>query len=160
MAARRTGLSLLEIIIAMAVLTGSATMLAQIVGLGARHAERSWQISQAQAIAQNILNELLADMRPWETSDSFLPVDPWSKWDYQLQIEPLGISYLSKVTVTVTERADEAAADAGAERPRSIDQKEVTNRRQYRLVRWVRRETTTEDERGALARRRKDDETR
>jgi hypothetical protein len=141
---------LLEIIVALAVLTGSAAILAQMIDLGARHAERSRQISEAQTLAHNLLNELLAEVRPWESTQAPQPVDLWRPWDYQLQIEPVGLGDLVAVTVTVVERveADASAsvpAPAQAEAP-APDQTVLTQPRQYRLTRWVRRNMAADHE--------------
>ena len=131
----RRGLSLLEVIIALAVLTGTAAVLAQMVGLATRHAERARQITGAQTVAHNILHELLADLRPWETSNVFQPVDLWSPWDYQIRVDPVGVGDLVAVTVTVAERVESEATRAG---DGSTDPRRVTSPRHYRLTRWVR----------------------
>jgi hypothetical protein len=143
---RRAGLSLLEIIVALAVLTGSAAILAQMVDLGARHAERSRQISEAQTLAHNLLSELLADLRPWESTQAPQPVDLWSPWDYQLQIEPVGLGDLVAVTVTVVERVEAGAPAAAPLEAPAPDPTVLTQRRHYRLTRWVRRKMAADHE--------------
>jgi prepilin-type N-terminal cleavage/methylation domain-containing protein len=141
----RRGLSLVEIIVALAVLTGSAAVLAQMVDLAARHAERSRQITEAQTIAQNILNELLANVRPWTPSVAAQPVDAWSPWDYQIQIEPVGVGDLLSVAVTVVQRPESTAAPLGDDQQPATRQL-VTSRPHYRLTRWVRRTLSTDNE--------------
>jgi Tfp pilus assembly protein PilV len=143
---RRSGISLLEIIIALAVLTGTAAILAQMVGLAAKHAERSQQISQAQTIAYNILNELMADLRAWDSSEAFQPVDPWTPWNYQLRFAPVGFGNIVAVTVTVAEQRGEAPM--GPEVVVS-DQTQIDNPRQFQLTRWVIRDTESITSRNA-----------
>lgn len=59
----RTGLSLLEVIIATVVLTVSVAMLVRILGSGDRNARRAEQRVLAQLICQNRLNRLLVGDR-------------------------------------------------------------------------------------------------
>ncbi len=138
------GLSLLEIIVALAVLTGTAALLAQMVSLGVKHAECSREITEAQTVAHNLLNELLADLRPWDASASLQPVDAWSDWDYVLQVEPVGVGDLVAVTVTVARRTEEDASSTSSP-VESSDQALVTSPRQYHLTRWVTRPQLVEN---------------
>ncbi|MBX3422655.1 MAG: type II secretion system protein [Pirellulaceae bacterium] len=56
----RTGFSLLEVIIATAVLAGSAMILVSVVGAGARFGTRAERQTLAYAAAQSVLDEFLA----------------------------------------------------------------------------------------------------
>ena len=127
--------SLLEVMIALAILVGSAAVLSQLMNLGQRQALRAADITEAQTLCQNLLNELLAGTISWESTDS-QPIDPFSPWDYTVQIEPFGDGPLSSVTVTVTqhreERFDESDPKAAAPP-------------QCRLSRWVYRPGATVD---------------
>jgi len=140
----RGGLSLLEIIVALAVLTGSAAILAQLVDLGSHHAERSAEITAAQTVAHNLLNELLAGVRPWEDSEAFQPVDIWSRWDYQLRLHPLGLGRLTAATITVVERPQAAVGSTAAPAEELAQLDPILGRRTYRLTRWIRQQHATE----------------
>ena len=97
---RTRGLSLLEIIVALAVLAGSAVILAQMVDLGARHADRARTITDAQTAAHNLMAELELGNRPVVNTPAE-PLDAWSPWDVSIQVAPVGIGKLRSVTVSV-----------------------------------------------------------
>lgn len=121
------GLSLLEVIIALAILVGTATVLSQLMGLGQRHALRAADITEAQTLCQNLMNELLVGTLAWESTET-QPIDPFSPWDYTVEIQPLGDGQLSSVVVTVIQHREELfdESDPQAAPPP-----------QYRLSRWV-----------------------
>ena len=100
---RRTkGISLLEIIVALAVLAGSAAMLSQMVDLGSRHADRAMTIADAQTVAHNVLHELLTGQRPLVAAETPEPVDLWSPWDVAIELNQVGIGQLVAVTIRIT----------------------------------------------------------
>ncbi len=84
-------------------------------------------VSEAQSLCQNLLNELLAGTLPWEMVESE-PIDPFSPWEYSVQIEPLGDGRLSSVSIVVTQLLEEQIEVADTETPAPP---------QFRLTRWV-----------------------
>lgn len=137
----RRGLSLLEVIIAIGILAGSAALLSQMVDLGTRHIERAERITEAQALAHNLLNEMIVGTRPWQVLETPEPVDAWSAWDYRVSIDPVGLGELSRVTITVEERRDSPDAvspNASAPNKPAIQRDDVLSPGAFRLVRWVR----------------------
>ena len=52
------GLSLIEVIISLAILVGSAAALTQLVDVGRRHAERAVEVTDAQSICRNVLDAI------------------------------------------------------------------------------------------------------
>ena len=64
----RTGLSLIEVIIAIAILVGSAAAISQLIDLAQRNAIRALDVTDAQTVCQNILHEVMTGMRPLETT--------------------------------------------------------------------------------------------
>lgn len=155
-AAPRRALTLLELIVALAVLVGTASLLMQLVDLGSHHAERAQQITDAQVAAHNLLSEFLVGIRPWETSETYLPIDTWSPWEYQLRLEPVGFGDLVSATLTVAPRADgpvmpmEGSMTAGApattpppaassptEQTLSTLDTDAIRPGSYRLTRWI-----------------------
>ncbi|MCP4194624.1 MAG: prepilin-type N-terminal cleavage/methylation domain-containing protein [Planctomycetaceae bacterium] len=133
----RNGLSLIEVMIAMTILVGSAAVLSQLIDVGQRHATRATEISEAQAICQNLMVEILSGTRVWEESRP-QAVDPFVPWDFSVRVEPLGIGDLVAVSVTVSEQQDLLSVPAQTDLPTSV------NPREYRLVRWVRRPLNSE----------------
>ena len=65
----RSAYSLIEAMIATAILVGSTIVLAQLAGIGREHAWKADDVTRAQALCQSKLNELLAGI------DSLQPVD-------------------------------------------------------------------------------------
>ncbi len=113
--AARGGLSLLEVIIALAVLAGSAAVIAQMVEMAVRRSTRSEERTEAVTLCHNLMNELVAGVRPWQNMASPQPVDLFSPWDYQVTVEPLGFADLAALTVVVSRR--EGAVAGGAATP-------------------------------------------
>lgn len=122
----------MEVMIALAILVGSAAVLSQLIDKGRRHAMRATDVTEAQTIGNNVMSEILAGLRPLESS-SAQPVDPYLPWDFSIQIEPTEIDELAAVTVAVFKRP------LPGSRPVERD---AAERRAYRLVRWVRQEVS------------------
>jgi Tfp pilus assembly protein PilV len=129
--------------LATVMLLAGAMALAQTAYLARRHATGAEDRTQAQMHCQNIMQELLAGLRPLrKVSPQFMAEGPWL---YAIDIEPVNVSTpstlstpstpstlstrpaLSRITVTV-ERSDEETA--------SIPREDTMQG--YRLVRWVR----------------------
>ena len=84
----RTGLSLLEVIIATVVLSVSAAMLVKLLGNGDRQARKAEKRIQAQMICQNKLDELLASIEPLESFDP-RPSLYYPDWYYSVRVDEL-----------------------------------------------------------------------
>lgn len=156
--AARGGLSLLEVIIALAILAGSAAVIAQMVEMAVRRSTRSEERTEAVTLCHNLMNELVAGVRPWQNMTSPQPIDLFSPWDYQVTVEPLGFADLAALTVIVSRREGASAgatagpgasvptteampsapspAASGAEGAESIASRD--RRPTYRWTRWVR----------------------
>ena len=159
-ASRRVrAMSLLELIIALAVLVGTASLLMQVVDLGSHHADRAQQITDAQTVAHNLMAEHLAGIRGWDATETYQPVDTWSPWEYQLRIAPIGFGDLASATLTVAPRANAPApptdgalpsvpsvpASTPAESPTAqLSQLDTESLRpgSYRLTRWIHKPST------------------
>ena len=82
----RSGISLLEVIIATVVLSVSAVMLVSIIGTADRNATRADERLRGQLICQNKLEELQAGMLPLESSD-LQPTAYYPDWQYTINVE-------------------------------------------------------------------------
>ncbi|MCA9168682.1 MAG: hypothetical protein KDB23_13500 [Planctomycetales bacterium] len=160
-ATKSAGLSLLELIIALAILVGTSSLLLQLVDLGSRHSDRALQITDAQTVAHNLMAEMLAGLRPWDASETYQPVDSWSPWEYRLKLEPIGFGQLAAATLIVAPRTDmpvslsgdaiapvavsppvTAAGDSTATTLSQLDT-EAIRPGSYRLTRWIRQASSS-----------------
>jgi prepilin-type N-terminal cleavage/methylation domain-containing protein len=103
---RRGGFSLMEMLIATAILLASLGLLLQLAAVGRDHAQSAEGHANAQRICQNKLNEILAGAAPLESvSDEPLPDEPG--WTCSVAAEtldsPLSKPPLAILRVTVTE---------------------------------------------------------
>jgi type II secretory pathway pseudopilin PulG len=69
------GFSLIEVIIATAILMGSAVVLARLAGMGRDQSQKARLYSEAQQHCEQMLNELMLGMRPMELVES-MPLIP------------------------------------------------------------------------------------
>lgn len=66
----RSGFSLIEVILATAILMGSVVVLARLVGMGRDQASKAAIQTKSQQLCENTMNELLLGLRPLEPVDS------------------------------------------------------------------------------------------
>ena len=125
-AARRDGFSLLEIILALAILCGAMTVLGELSRLGMRNAEYARDVTQAQLLCECKLAEITAGLTLPEPAQDvrFEPQDEEteaeSEWLYSVEVNSVGEEGLVEVRVTVTK-------DMPAEKRPA----------QFSLVRWL-----------------------
>lgn len=148
---RRSGFSLIEIIIATAILMGSVVVLAQLAGMGRTMAQKADLQAKAQRICERTLNEIVLGERPMQAVQRSVlePVAQVSepreatdnagiriqtsgeRWLHTVYVKPLTeMPELARVTVTVEPAPAEitdATADASA-----------TSAGRFTLSRWVR----------------------
>ncbi len=118
-------MSLIEVMLATVMLLGCVMALSRVAFLARRHAVAAEDRTLSQTYCQNIMQELLAGMRPLTN------VSPQSfegdEWVYMVDVENLDQSQLVQVTVTV-DRLDDPEGTVPTE-------DELNG---YRLVRWLR----------------------
>lgn len=95
------GFSLLEVIIATAILAASAVMLMSLFSTGDRHMARADERSIAQMLCQSKLHELIAD------PGQILPVEAdvfrqYPGWVWSLEVQPTAIDGFVYLRVSVT----------------------------------------------------------
>ena len=123
---RRTGFSLMEILLATSILLGSLIVLGQLAAVGRMHAEDAEGLTTAQLICQTKLNEILAGLEPIRSVESE-PLADAPGWVYSVEIESVDRLGLASLRVTVCEDAaewDDATQDRRKER--------------FALTRWIR----------------------
>jgi prepilin-type N-terminal cleavage/methylation domain-containing protein len=105
----RAGFSLMEMLVATAILLASLGLLSQLAAVGRDHAQSAEGQANAQRICQNTLNEMLAGAAPIEpVTDEPLWDEPG--WNYSVAAEtlesPLSEPPLAILRVTVTEQLE------------------------------------------------------
>lgn len=116
----RRGISLFEVVLALAIFTGAMTAIAQILRTGSRAAVRAQLESEAVLLCERRMNEVVSGVLPLEGVDH-APFDNRSNWFWTLNLSDSGVVNLLKLEVSV-----EHAGDNG------------TNRVSYRLTRLMR----------------------
>ena len=116
----RAGMTLLEVILAIAILGGSLAVLGELVRVGTRSARAAQVLSTAQLLADSIVAEITAGITAAESTEGVVDDYGGFRWSYVVQIEQVDQQGLLAVAVTVRENAD-------------VSQQPVS----YTLVRWM-----------------------
>ncbi len=122
----RNGISLIEVLIATALLAGSMIVLSQLAFIGRKHLDRAERQATAVRLCQYKLGELLAGIEPMVRVDD-QPLAEDSAWNYSIDIQPLEQLSLVELSVEVMRNIQ----DEGNRN---------TSRNRYRLTRWVYRD--------------------
>ena len=117
---RREAFSLLEVLLAMGILLGSMIALGHLALLGRNRADAAMEMADAHRICQSRLNEILAGIRPLESSHEE-PLEDEPGWLCSVEIDTAARQGLSTVRVSVRQ-----------------DLPEERRPKQFSLVRWVR----------------------
>jgi hypothetical protein len=105
---QRRALSLLEVILAIAILGGALAVLGELMRLGARSAAQARDLTTAQLFCESKLNELTAGIEePVATSSQ--PLDESGEWLYTVEPETIDEQGLISIRVTVTQSPEAAA---------------------------------------------------
>ena len=83
----RRGLSILETMLAIAILGGTLAALGELVRVGTRAAERCQEITLGQMLCENLVNECVIGMRPLAASSGSFPDYP--DWQYSVDVQPV-----------------------------------------------------------------------
>ncbi len=113
-------MTLLEVILAIAILGGSLAVLGELVRVGTRSARAAQVLSTSQLLADSIVAEITAGITAAESTEGVVDDYGGFRWSYVVQIEQVDQQGLLAVAVTVRENAD-------------VSQQPVS----YTLVRWM-----------------------
>jgi len=107
---RRDGLTLLEVILALAILAGSLAVLGELAGRSMRNAEVARTTSEAQLLCETKLAEIAAGITPadpvpdspWQSA-SDLEIETNDEWRYSVEVDSTALDGLLAVRVTVSQ---------------------------------------------------------
>jgi general secretion pathway protein I len=121
----RTGLSLLEVMLALAILGGAVAVIGELTRSAARDAEEARALTTAQLLCEAKMNELVSRLLPAQAVfdvpiESLETLDSPGSWSYSILVEQVGQSGLLSVSVTVAQVAESV--------PRPV---------QFTLTRWM-----------------------
>ncbi|NLX54713.1 MAG: hypothetical protein GXY58_06340 [Planctomycetaceae bacterium] len=116
----RAGTTLLEVILAIAILGGSLAVLGELVRIGTRSAYAARVQSTAQLLADTLVAELAAGSTTPESTSGVVEAFGGFNWAYDVLVQQVDQQGLLALDVTVRENVDAA--------PHPIS---------YRLVRWM-----------------------
>jgi general secretion pathway protein I len=107
----RRGLSLLEVLLALAILGGSLAAIGELMRIGARSAEASRDQTTAQLLGETVMSQIAAGLLPPQAVSSAQIDDPMFQleWSYSIVIEQVDQQGLIAVWVTIQQSADVAA---------------------------------------------------
>lgn len=105
---RRRGLTLWEVMLALAILGGSIAVIGQLVRLGVRSAGEARDLAQAQLLCEAKLAELSAGMEPLQ-GISAAPFPYELDWLYSVEVLPVDQAGLLAVRVTVEKLVENQA---------------------------------------------------
>ena len=145
---RRSGFSLLEVMLATTVLLGSVIVLSHIAFVGTAHMDAAQQYAAAQLVCQARMNEMLAGALPiQEVSNE--PIAELPGWGLTVKAESASREGLLALEVTAAELPSEmtletvgetAVADISSEATATVSTspQEVTGiGKRFTLVRWI-----------------------
>jgi type II secretion system protein I len=125
---RCDGFSLLEVIIATAILATSTVLLLGLFSTGERHSRRAETRVLAQMLCQSKLDELLADPTLLAMVDDE-PLAGYDDWTYSVDWTPTDIDGMVRLRVSVSEVAALDGLESKLAAP---------DRNAFELVRWTR----------------------
>lgn len=99
---RRNGLSLLEVMLAIAILGVAMVMLTQLIRIGVRSGENAQKISYAQILCDTKMAELSSAVIPLESSSN-TDIEEAPGWVYSVDVQDAEQIGLLKVRVVVTQ---------------------------------------------------------
>lgn len=112
----RSGFSLIEVILATAIMLGSVIVLSELAGIGRRQSNRAETATIAQQNCENLLNELLLGIRPLVPIDDepLLPVEDPFAVDFDFDSSDAasaGNPFAPQASLTETTQSDDVESE-------------------------------------------------
>ncbi len=125
----RSAFTLLEVILALAILAGAVAVLGEVMSIAGRSGADAQAESKAQMLASSVMDEMLAGLVPM-TQQSRAPLDSDSAipWVYSVTLTDTAFVGLSAVEVVVEQDLEKQFRPV-----------------KYRLVRWVSEDSLIDD---------------
>ncbi len=99
------GFSLLEVVLALAILAGALAALGEVMRLGDQNAAAAADESQAEMLAESVMSELLVGARTLaNVSGAVLPLEDDPPWAVSIEIQPTEYQELVAVRVSVAQQ--------------------------------------------------------
>jgi hypothetical protein len=118
----RAGFSLLEVILATALLMGCGIVLAELANIGREHARAAEQLAAAQLVCQSRLNAILCGAASVEDVED-QPLDELPGWLLSVDTRSVVVPGMVALRVTVAEEEDD----------------QHRRSKQFSLIRWIRK---------------------
>lgn len=99
----RSGFSLLEVVLALAILAGAFAALGEVMRLGDRNAEVARDVARAEMLAESVMSEVIAGARPLANAAARFNLAADPPWTYSITVEPTEFAELVAVRVSVTQ---------------------------------------------------------
>lgn len=96
---KRQALTLLEVVLALAILAIAFGILAQLSGLGMRAAREARQMTRGQIYCESIMAEMTSGATLPSQSQGSVPDDP--TWSYETALEPADVNGMVRLIVVV-----------------------------------------------------------
>jgi type II secretory pathway pseudopilin PulG len=111
---RRTAISLLEVVLALAILGVASAYLAQSMQLAAQNAIRAQRLTQAELVMESVMNQVIAGVIPAQ-SVTWAPYTTTSangNWNYMINVAQAEMQGMIGVQVAVQESRASGATDS------------------------------------------------
>lgn len=106
-AARRPGVTLMEVILAIAILGGSLAVLGEMVRTGARASRSARLLSSAQLLADSLAAEITGGVTVPESTQGAIEQYGGTTWGYTVQVEQVEQQGMLGILVTVYDSLDQ-----------------------------------------------------
>ncbi len=122
---RKPAFTLLEVILALAILAGAIAVLGEVMSVAGRNASDAQAEAQAQLLASSVMDEMLAGMTELANqSRQPLEADSAIPWVYSVQLDETTLAGLTSVEVLVEQDVEKQFRPV-----------------KFRLIRWIAEES-------------------
>lgn len=111
--ALRSGISLMEVVLALAILGIASAYLSQAMQIAAQNAIRAQRLTQAELVAESVMNQVIAGVIPAQPANwsPYTSSSTSSNWNYSLSIVTTEMQGTIGIQVAVQERVEGVVPD-------------------------------------------------